>query len=173
LLYVTGFTPTFLLLTNPPVTTEQATVTLALPYDRRASTVRIYENSSEILSIPLQESMCDSNGICSGFENVYSCPGDCSVWSDDGVCASVSGDSGCDPDCPSWRDIDCSCPDGICEQWENPKYCASDCGEGPGLWVYMIYLVPVSLLAGAFAFLVARKLEAGKHEETRHPGNML
>ena len=173
-LYVTGFTPIFLLLTNPPVRIEHTTVILTLPCDSRASKVRIYDNTSEeIFSIPLHESMCNRKGACDSFENVYSCPDDCSIFSNDGVCASVSRDGGCDPDCPSWRDLDCSCPNGVCEYWENSEYCAADCSEGFWNWGYMIYLIPLSLLAGAASFLVARRLQAGKHDEAYQLGNGL
>ncbi len=162
-LYYTGFTPSFIVLSDPPVRTEETSVILTLPYNRNMKTVRIYNSSAEVLSIMFQEKLCNQDGVCNGFENIYSCPGDCTSQSNDGVCAGQSFDGVCDPDCPSWRDLDCSCPNGICEHWENSNYCPADCSGGP-VWTY-IGVAIISLSAGLAAFFASRKLRTRRSDE--------
>ncbi len=129
-LFYTGFTPNFFLFSDPPQELNETSVLLILPYDPRAKYVKVYHENVEKLSFNLQESLCNINRVCEGYENYYSCPNDCSLYAEDGVCASVSFDGGCDPDCPANIDLDCSCPDSVCQEWENYKLCQQDCRSG-------------------------------------------
>jgi hypothetical protein len=166
-LFQTGTTPTFFVLSDPPVDTEGDTVIMTLPYDSRAEYIRLYNNGTEIFSLRVREALCTPDGSCAGFENFYSCPSDCSVFSEDGVCASMSFDGGCDPDCPPNLDIDCSCPNGVCDEWEGSVYCPQDCGYPGGgtSWDYIpVMAVAIVILVAVTLFLIwkDRKSELGR-----------
>jgi hypothetical protein len=130
LLFSKMLRPSFLILSNPPKESEKASELLQFPYYPNARYLKVYDNQTEKLSIDLQADLCDNNQACEGFENYYSCPGDCPINSQDGTCAGVSQDGGCDPDCPASIDADCSCPNQQCEDWEGREFCPQDCPSG-------------------------------------------
>lgn len=129
-IFSTGFTPEFLLLSDPPMELNETVVILILPYSTDAKYLKVYHYGIEKISIDLQKELCTRNGKCDNSENYYSCPQDCSICAKDGVCASLSYDGCCDPDCPASLDLDCSCPNRTCEEWENYKTCPKDCPSG-------------------------------------------
>lgn len=95
--------------------------TFYLPYHSDVKYLKIFYNGTEKLSMDLEQSLCNNDTICSGFENYFSCPSDCPINATDGICASVSGDGICDPDC--YFDDDC-CHNGIID----PNEAGIDCG---------------------------------------------
>lgn len=78
---------------------------------------------------PITEPLCGDE-ICSGDENVFTCPEDCettsSVCNENGVCEAVAGEDSYN--CSA----DCSCGDQICDDYERANNaCAGDCGASP------------------------------------------
>lgn len=129
-LYTTILKPNFLLLSNPPVVLNETLAVVDFPYLEDGKYVQVYHDNTLILQFDIQESLCDENGMCEGFENHRSCPSDCREFDKDGYCASLSYDGGCDPDCHPSLDIDCTCPNHKCDEYENHEICPDDCPSG-------------------------------------------
>ena len=73
----------------------------------------------------------DCTGYCGDFycdittgESVETCSSDCTGYCGDGYCASSQGEDSwtCSSDCGGG-----TCPNGICDPWEGPAICPSDC----------------------------------------------
>jgi hypothetical protein len=96
----------FLIMSDPPVETDQSFVSLRIPYNSRMKHVNIYKADKQIFSQDLR--LCNNNGICdTDYESSLSCPKDCPPYREDKTCINDS-DGICDPDCLSGLDPDCS-----------------------------------------------------------------
>ncbi|MDO8459512.1 MAG: hypothetical protein Q7S74_00215 [Nanoarchaeota archaeon] len=60
--------------------------------------LRVTYSGQEKLFTDLKESLCNTDKICEGFEDYYSCPSDCTINAKDNQCI-LKADSLCDPDC--------------------------------------------------------------------------
>ena len=127
--------PLFILLTDPPVERDHATIALRIDYSEEMKTLSLYNADKKIYSGPIDA--CNDNGICeTDHESYLSCPRDCPLDKKDGLCVS-DADGICDPDCLSGLDSDCNTPkeqdpcnrDGVCDSFagENATNCLEDC----------------------------------------------
>ena len=115
-LWRTEFPASFIIMTSPPHTLDSITLTVKLPRDPSARSIKVLVGNEIIFSRPIS-SFCDMDGACDENENFFNCPVDCKSGSADGVCDSVS-DGRCDPDCSASGDPDCTeaekTEEGIC-----------------------------------------------------------
>lgn len=102
----TNFSPSFLILTDPPEETPEAVVLLILPIESRAipDGLEVFSPSGKRL-VSERLYLCDNDGSCLGRENSLSCPSDCFPGGSDGFCEADS--AGCDPDCEKGFDAGC------------------------------------------------------------------
>ena len=101
-----------------------------IPYEESMESFELVMDDKVVHSRSIGE-LCDRNGLCSGGENFFNCPQDCSSGSLDGVCDGEQ-DGECDTDCLADADFDCHCGDGTCEPGlgEREASCPADCTSG-------------------------------------------
>lgn len=95
---------TFLIMSNPPVPTDQIELLHKAPFNDSMRTVRLLKHNQSIFEQELQ--LCNKNGICDSYETYLSCPDDCPLDEQDGVCLN-DHEGICDPDCAQGVDPDC------------------------------------------------------------------
>ena len=118
ILYEQYFEPIFMILTNPLTETDSDLVSLEFPYPKEAKYLRVYSGEEEKLFLDIQKLLCNNDGVCSDYENFYSCA-DCEWYMEEGLCIGYSDDYYCETDC--YIDTDCdkaNCNDGIRNQDE-------------------------------------------------------
>ena len=84
------------------------TMLLSIPYFKEGREIEVYKSGKRVLTVdvsPFSE-ICNSNGVCDGYENFRACPAECGSSGKDSYCNSVYNGK-CDPDCTSKEDIDC------------------------------------------------------------------
>ncbi len=113
--------------------TEKYPAFFRFPYPEKIKYLSYVRNGEVISLIDLNESLCNHNSECDGFENYLSCS-DCGESSHDSYCEAEQ-DNVCDADCKPDEDSDCTspeeknepvCGDGICSN-ETAENCPEDC----------------------------------------------
>ncbi|MFH1285322.1 MAG: hypothetical protein ABIH99_01945 [Candidatus Micrarchaeota archaeon] len=80
---------------------------LAVRFNENATKLRVVHGNNilfEESNLPL--AVCNRNGTCDKYENIFSCPNDCSAKDEDNFCSALD-DGICDPDCSYVGDKDC------------------------------------------------------------------
>lgn len=124
----------------PPCTSEnKTTIGLNAPWFVNASRLEIYDpNDVLVLTIDVSWfNLCNYNGVCDrrNQESFATCP------------------------------RDCSCNNGICEEWETKETCPKDCGKVEPISTTLIATAILILFIGSIAYLVyvgVRKLKERK-----------
>lgn len=93
-----------------PITSK--TLLLSIPYFKEGREIEIYGLNKRVLTIDVSSfsEICNSNGICDGYENFRACPAECGSSGKDGYCNPIYNGK-CDPDCANREDIDCKPPE--------------------------------------------------------------
>jgi heme/copper-type cytochrome/quinol oxidase subunit 4 len=107
ILYQKNFNVEFVILSNPPVFTNETTIMFSIPLLPNIETLKVLKNGKVIFEERIGNLLCNQNGKCEDGENFYSCPKDCPSGSKDNVCDALI-DEKCDPDCQKDVDLDCN-----------------------------------------------------------------
>jgi hypothetical protein len=106
IVYQRNFSVDFVILSEPPVFTNETIIFLSVPLLPNMQTIRLLKGKKLIFEENIEKFLCNHNTKCENFENFYSCPDDCPSGSKDNVCDALR-DGRCDPDCAEGIDPDC------------------------------------------------------------------
>jgi hypothetical protein len=106
---------------------NESSESINVPYYPMGKSILIYDSGELVLDIDVSEysNFC-GNGKCDDSEDYFTCPNECDSGKEDGYCDGLD-DRKCDPDCEPIEDIDCSCPDMVCQAFEAYETCPQDC----------------------------------------------
>lgn len=96
----------FILYTDPPKPLKESGGILGIRYNDAADKLVIKHNDKIIYSENITGKFCNKDSKCNNYENIVSCPNDCTAASEDGYCTHEA-DAICDPDCAAVHDPDC------------------------------------------------------------------
>ena len=109
IVYQKNFSVDFVILSDPPIFTNETIILLSAPILPNMQTIRLFKGKKLILEENIEKFLCNHNAKCENFENFYSFPDDCPSGSKDNICDALI-DGKCDPDCLEGVDPDCNIP---------------------------------------------------------------